>query len=428
MNSSQKVCKGMRLQRAKIRSKGAEHEGLILPSSNDKTIVLKLDSGYNIGISRKGAEIEVLEELDLSSKTKEPKQERGEIAILSMGGTVCSKVEYKTGAVFPTTNPEDLMRNLPELEKICTFHTKSLYAMLSEDLCPNHWVGAAVAAKEEIEKGAKGILILHGTDTIHYSSSALSYMLRDTPVPIVFVGAQRSPDRPSSDARLNILNAAYLAKEGNIAQVGLCMHANTNDSFCEFHLGTRVRKMHTSARNAFRSIGVPPLAKIDFEEGKIEQAPECKKRGGKLKFDSRINENVALIYAHPGIKPKFIESLRDYDGVVFAGTGLGHVPTNSFNMENANSILPEVKSLCDSGIPVVMASQCIEGRLNMNVYTAGRLLKDAGVIGSGADWLPESAYTKLCWVLGHEKNPKKVKEEMLTPIAGEITPRSGVEI
>lgn len=427
MNSSQKVFMLMRLQRAKVKSGGAEYEGLILPSSNDKTIVLKLDSGYNIGISRKAAKVETLEEIEVGAEAREPRQERGEIAILSMGGTICSKVEYKTGAVYPTTNPADLVRNLPELERLCTFHTKALYAMLSEDLCPNHWVGAAEAAKEEIEKGVRGILILHGTDTIHYSSSALSYMLRDTPVPIVFVGAQRSPDRPSSDSRLNLLNAAYLAKEGDIAQVGLCMHASTNDSYCEFHLGTRVRKMHTSARTAFRSIGVPPLAKVDFEKGKIEQVPGCKKRGGKLKFDSRTSENVALIYGHPGIKPSLIKSLREYDGVVFAGTGLGHVPTNAFNMKDANSILPEVKSLCDSGIPVVMASQCIEGRLNMNVYTAGRLLQEAGVIGNGADWLPESAYTKLCWVLGHEKDPKKVAEEMLTPIAGEITARSVVE-
>lgn len=416
----------MKLKRVRLHKGGAVYEGLILPSSNEKTIVLKLDIGYNIGIKREGAKVETLEEITIDPGPEEPEQERGEIAILSMGGTICSRVEYKTGAVYPSTNPADLMRNLPELEKICSFHTRSLYAMLSEDLCPPHWVGAAQAAKEEIENGAKGVLILHGTDTIHYSSSALSYMLRDVPVPVIFVGAQRSPDRPSSDARLNLLNAAYLAKEGNIAHVGLCMHANTSDSYCEFHMGTRVRKMHTSARDAFRSIGVPPLARVDFGKNRIEELSPCKKRGGKLRFDSRISENVALIYAHPGIKPRLIESLREYDGVVFAGTGLGHVPTNAFNMENANSILPEVKSLCDSGIPVVMSSQCIAGRLNMNVYTAGRLLQDAGVIGNGMDWTPEAAYTKLCWVMGHEKDRKKVEKEMLTPVAGEITERSVV--
>ncbi|MBN2122216.1 Glu-tRNA(Gln) amidotransferase subunit GatD [Candidatus Micrarchaeota archaeon] len=417
----------MKLNRAKITKGGEEYEGLILPSSNDEKIVLKLDIGYNMGIKREGAKVEILGELAINPGPEEPQQERGEIAILSMGGTICSRVEYKTGAVYPSTNPRDLMRNLPELERICSFHTKSLYAMLSEDLCPSHWVGAAEAAKEEIEKGAKGVLILHGTDTIHYSASALSYMLRDTPVPVIFVGAQRSPDRPSSDARLNLLNAAYLAKEGNIAHVGLCMHANTNDSYCEFHNGTRVRKMHTSARDAFRSIGAPPLARVEFDKNRIEELSPCKKRGGKLKFDSRISDNVALIYAHPGIKPRLIDSLGDYDGVVFAGTGLGHVPTNSFNTEGANSILPQIKSLCDSGVVVAMSSQCIEGRLNMNVYTAGRLLREAGVIGSGADWTPEAAYTKLCWVLGHQKDAKKAKEEMLMPLAGEITTRSVVE-
>jgi len=418
----------MKLKRVKLNKKGITYEGFILPQSNEKTIVLKLENGYNIGLSREGTSIEELGEIEVMKPVAEVSQETGEVAILSMGGTVCSRVEYKTGAVFPSTNPADLLRNLPELENITSFHTKALFAMLSEDMSPQHWSIAAEAVKDEIEKGVKGVVILHGTDTMHYSSAALSYMLRDTPVPVVFVGAQRSPDRPSTDARLNILNAAYLAKESPIAEVGICMHATTNDTYCYFHPGTKVRKMHTSSRAAFRSINTTPLAKADFSKNLLEPLGEYKKRGeGKLQFDNKINDNVALIYVYPGLKPKLIDSLADYDGIVLAGTGLGHVSTDPFNVPHVKSVLPEIKALSDSGIPVVMSSQCIYGRVNLNVYTAGRLLQDAGVIGSDADWTPEAAYAKLCWVLGHQKDPKKVAEEMMEPIAGEISSRSRIE-
>ena len=415
----------MKLKRVKLFKKGVSYEGFILPQSNEEMIVLKLENGYNIGLSRAGVSIEELGEIEVLKSSPEPDQQTGEIAILSMGGTVCSRVEYKTGAVFPSTNPADLLRNLPELERITSFHTRSLFAMLSEDMSPQHWSIAAEAVKNEIEKGVRGVVILHGTDTMHYSSAALSYMLRDTPVPVVLVGAQRSPDRPSTDARLNILNAAYLAKEGPIAQVGVCMHATTSDNYAYFHSGTKVRKMHTSSRAAFKSINTVPLAKVDFSKELIEPAETYKKRDAqKLKFDNRINDNVALVYAYPGMKPKVLDSLADYDGVVLVGTGLGHVSTDPFKVPHVQSVLPEIKALSDSGIPIVMSSQCIHGRINLNVYTAGRLLQDAGVIGSDADWTPEAAYTKLCWVLGHQKEMKKIAEEMMTPVAGEISSRS----
>ena len=417
----------MKLKRVKLHKKGITYEGFILPQSNDETIVLKLENGYNIGLSREGTSIDELGEVEVMKPVAETTQKIGDIAILSMGGTVCSRVEYKTGAVFPSTNPADLMRNLPELERITSFHTKSLFAMLSEDMSPIHWSIAAQAVKDEIEAGVKGVVILHGTDTMHYSAAALSYMLQDSPVPIVFVGAQRSPDRPSTDARLNILNAAYLAKEAPMAEVGVCMHATTDDTYCYFHRGTKARKMHTSARDAFKSINTMPLAKADFAKEEITPLNKYHKRGGNLKFDNKVNDNVALIYAHPGLRPKLIDSLADYDGIVLAGTGLGHVSTDPFKVPHVKSVLPEIKALSDSGIPIVMASQCIYGRVNLNVYTAGRMLQDAGVIGSDADWTHEAAYAKLCWVLGHQKERKKVAQEMMEPIAGDITKRSMIE-
>jgi len=192
------------------------------------------------------------------------------------------------------------------------------------------------------------------------------------------------------------------------------------------HLGTRVRKMHTTRRDAFHSINSPPLARVDYRKKLVEPLLPYHNRGGKLKFNNKVSGNVSLFYLYPGVQPSFVSKLSSFDGVVLVGTGLGNAPTNAFNDKLAKSILPEVKALVDSGVPVAMSSQCISGRLDLNVYTAGRMLQDAGVFGHLADWTPEAAYAKMCWVLGHEKKVEKVRDEMMRNIAGEITQRSGL--
>ena len=416
-----------KLKRVRITAKGRKYEGLLLPSPKKEFLVLKLDSGYNVGIRKEGAKVDELGTADWKPEVpKASKGARGDVAILGMGGTVCSRVEYKTGAVFPSISPEDLVKNVPGLDRICTFHTREIFSMLSEDMTPRHWSEAAAEMKKEMEAGAQGIVVLHGTDTMHYTSAALSFMLQNAPVPIYLVGAQRSSDRPSTDGRINVLNACFAAKNGPMANVGICMHATSDDEECLIHLGTKVRKMHSSRRDAFESVNVPPLAKVDYRSELVEPYMKYNERNGKLKFDNRVNENVALVYTYPGIKPEFVDSLAKYEGVVVAGTGLGHVPTNPFNAKYTRSIVPNLKALVDSGIPVAMASQCIFGRVNLDVYTAGRMLQEAGMFGHLADWTPETAYVKMCWVLGHEKKMEKVKEEMMRNIAGEISEKSEI--
>jgi glutamyl-tRNA(Gln) amidotransferase subunit D len=288
-----------------------------------------------------------------------------------------------------------------------------------------HWKILANAIVDEIRGGVKGVVVMHGTDTMAYTSSALSFMLQNLPVPVILVGAQRSSDRPSSENEMNMLNAVYSAKK-DIGEVCVCMHASMNDNYCYLHHGTKVRKMHTSRRDAFRSINSMPIAAVNYMNDRFEVLSEYRKRSpkGSLKASTKINDNVAMIYVHPNIKPKLLESLSGYDGVVIVGTGLGHAPTNPFNDKHARPLLPAIKELTGAGIPIVMSSQTVSGRLCMRVYAAGRLLIDAGVIGDGADWTPETAYTKLCWVLGQTKDMKKVKELMMTNLAGEISERS----
>jgi glutamyl-tRNA(Gln) amidotransferase subunit D len=281
-----------------------------------------------------------------------------------------------------------------------------------------NWQQIAKEVEKEYKRGAKGIVLMHGTDTMHYTSAALSFMVK-TPVPVVLVGAQRSSDRGSSDNKMNLLSAV-IAAESDIAEVSVCMHASMNDDFCHLHRGTKVRKLHTSRRDAFQSVNVRPLARISPEDGKIETLDgSYKKRSqGKLEIDPRINPNVGSIYTYPGISTSFIEKLGDqFDGVVIAGTGLGHVP---------KTIRPAVKELIENGIPVVIAPQTIFGRLNLNVYTAGRELLETGVIGNYCDWTPETATVKLMIALGRYKKMEDIREFMQTNIAGEISARSEV--
>jgi glutamyl-tRNA(Gln) amidotransferase subunit D len=420
--------------RVRIKKDNRTYEGLLMPRielGDANCIVLKLDNGYNIGISfdektkielvKKGKPIKFV-----SAKVKTKKDlTRPLVSILGCGGTIGSRIEYKTGAVFPAFSPGDLLLSFPELKEIANIEGRKLFDLFSEDMTPKHWQIIAKEVAKEIKKGVDGIVLMHGTDTMHYTSAALSFMLQDLPVPVVLTGAQRSSDRGSSDNAMNLLCSVLTAVKSDIAEVVVCMHGTSSDDFCHVHQGCKVRKMHTSRRDTFRSINVLPYAKVWYLERKIEYSrKDFRKRDKKreLKLDTKINPNVGLIYFHPGMKPELIENLsKFYDGVVIVATGLGHVSANPGKDKFAKSLIPGLKRLIDSGIPVVFAPQTLYGRLNLNVYSTGRLLKEIGVIGHGCDWLPEVALVKLMFVLGHTKNMKKIKELMLTNIAGEIS-------
>lgn len=412
--------------RIKLETKDGTFEGILMPRAGESDdLVIKLDSGYNVGISVEGSKISLVEKGAKKAEEKEEPHKRGDIAILGCGGTISSKVEYKTGAVYPALTPKDIFNAFPKIREMASVHTKLLFQLFSEDMSIGHWKLAAQAVRDEINDGAKGIVIMHGTDTMHFTSAALSFALQNLPVPVVMVGAQRSSDRPSSDNETNLYNSVLIAKS-DIAHVGICMHGSSNDDFAYFHKGTKVRKMHSSRRDAFQSINSLPLAKADYKTGKVEPlVQDYNKRDEKRKLDlqDHFSENVGMLYVHPGIKPKFVDKFADYDGVVIVGTGLGHTPTNPFDNKLGKSIAPNLKALADSGVSLVMSTQTIYGRVNMDVYSSGRLLQEIGIIGSGADWTPETAYVKLCWVLGKEKDPKKVQSLMMKNVAGEISER-----
>ncbi|KPU62653.1 glutamyl-tRNA amidotransferase [Thermococcus sp. EP1] len=399
------------------------HRGIVMPPyelSKGETLTIKLDNGYNIGILiDQILEVRILEKAkpreEISFKEVLPKKpELPNVTIIGTGGTIASKIDYKTGAVHAAFTAEELAKAVPEIFEIANITPKLLFNIMSEDMKPEYWKKMAYEVAKALNSGEDGVIIGHGTDTMGYSSAALSFMLRNLGKPVIFVGSQRSSDRPSSDAAMNLICSTRMAVE-DFGEVAVVMHGETGDTYCLAHRGTKVRKMHTSRRDAFRSINDVPIARI-WSNGKVEYLRDDyrKRSENEVWVDDKIEEKVALIKVYPGVTGEIIEFLvdRGYKGIVIEGTGLGHTP---------NDMIPSIERATEEGIAVCMTSQCLYGRINLNVYSTGRKLLKAKVIPC-EDMLPETAYVKLMWVLGHTQDLEEVKRMMLTNYSGEITP------
>ncbi len=396
-----------------VKTEKGVFKGILLPKnkfSGEDIIVLKLDNGYNIGVIP--VEIKVIKKGEKKSRVKR-EIKRNEnlptISIIGTGGTIASYVDYATGAVHPALTAEDLVFSVPEIEEECNIHSEVLFNILSEDMRPEYWLKLAKKVKDELEK-SEGVVIPHGTDTMSYSAAALSFMFEKQSGPIVFVGAQRSSDRPSSDAYMNLLSAVKVAKS-DLGEVAIVMHATTSDDFCHIHRGTRVRKMHTSRRDAFKSINSMPLGEVN--KNGVKFYGEYKKRDEENVLKDKMDEKVALIYYYPGMSEEHMEYVLDnVHGAIIMGTGLGHIASN---------LLPLIRREIKDGKIIGMTSQCLYGRVNMNVYSTGRELKKAGVIPL-EDMLPEVAYIKLMWLLGNY-DTEKAAELLSKNLRGEISAR-----
>jgi len=401
-----------------------DFEGIILPRSetaDDKHIVLKLANGYNIGITVDTVEsIKELRHKEAHYKIPEKEfpydEGKPSVKLLGTGGTIASRLDYRTGAVIPAFSPGELYGSVPELADYCNLKTEKLYGVFSENMGPEQWIRTAESIGEEIENGVDGIMIGHGTDVMHHTAAILSFMVQDSPVPIVMVGSQRSSDRPSSDAALNLIHAVKTAAESDIAEVLVSMFGPTSDQYGILHRGTRVRKMHSSYRSTFRTIGDIPLAMVDREKiTPLRSDYKKRRRDRNVKINTAFEEKVSIVYYYPNMQPDIVDSLvqNGYRGIVIAGTGLGHVNKPLYAaLERAQK----------EGVAVYMTVQTLWGYVQMYVYETGRELMQLGVIPA-ANMLPEVAYVKLCWALGQTDDLNKVKDIMLTPIAGEITER-----
>jgi glutamyl-tRNA(Gln) amidotransferase subunit D len=397
-------------------------KGIILPraeNDDDKHIVIKLITGYNVGI-----DIDTITDIKEVGYKKAnyqiPEKEfpysdgKPNIKLIGTGGTIASRLDYRTGAVIPAFSPGELYGAVPELADICNLKTEKLFAVFSENMGPEQYKTLAIAIGKEIENGVDGIMIGHGTDTLHHTAAALTFMVQNSPVPIILVGSQRSSDRPSSDAALNLIHAATAAGTSDIAEVMICMFGPTSDEYGLLHRGTRVRKMHSSFRSTFRTIGDIPLATVTREKiTPLKQNYNHRRNDRNVTIKPYFEEKVGMVYYYPNMQPDMIDSMVEngYKGIIIAGTGLGHVN---------KPLYPAIERAVKAGVHIYMTVQTLWGYVHMFVYDTGRDLMAKGIVPT-ENMLPEVAYIKLGWVLGQTNDPEEVRRMMLTPVNGEIT-------
>lgn len=405
-------------------------DGILMPKhelSHTDTIIIKLDNGYNIGVNMDNVliaeTIECKERVESSYTETLELRNLSKVKILGCGGTIASKVEYETGAVKPAMSPSELIELIPELKELANYDFEVIFNILSEDMTPKHWEVLAGHIHRSLSSGVNGIVVTHGTDTMSYTASAIAFALRNLPTPIAFVGAQRSSDRPSTDAALNLLAAVITTLNAPFGESVVVMHSFSSDLEVYVHRGVKVRKMHSSRRDAFQSINDIPLASIDLQKYSMNILNNRyipRKSIEELTASIGFDDRVALVKAYPGFQSEIIDVLidRKFHGIVIEGTGLGHIGSYTIDA---------VKRAIEEGIPVVMTTQTLLGRVNMNVYTTGRKLLEVGVI-PGDDMLPEVAYVKLSWILFQTRDLNKVKEMMTTNYVNEINPRHILEL
>ncbi|MED5487014.1 MAG: Glu-tRNA(Gln) amidotransferase subunit GatD [Candidatus Thermoplasmatota archaeon] len=417
------------------------HEGILLMASKSEHVTIKLDNGYNVTFSNNNvSQLEIIEGKSNSVEKKETILEEDSglplIWIIHTGGTIASKVDYTTGAVAASFEPKELLNAVPELAQHARIRTTKIGNMWSDDIRARHWNLMISATKDAFESGATGVVITHGTDTMHYSAAAAAYSWAGSgqrpPGRIVFTGSQRSSDRGSTDGTENLIAAVYWAAYGpevtgeNGDASVIVMHAGSNDGVCSVIPGCNARKFHSSRRDTFQAINAQPMASIAVDRnGGCEilgdfQVPT--REIGRLPCLFDENTKIMQLIAGPHLFADQINLAQNFDAILFHGTGLGHLP-----IENSNGDSPEndevkkaVSEYCKEGGIAVMATQCINGPVHMDVYSKGRIQQELGIIGNHSTTGPDSALVKLHFLLS---NNIDVRQGWVANLCGENQPK-----
>lgn len=407
--------------RVRLRLAREELECTLLESFEPSILLVKLDSGYNIGIPKEhvlGSEIVRSAKAEIKPHILPSKKGLPTIGLVVTGGTIASRMDARRGGVSPLSTLEDFARFYPKLFEMTNVKIEVPFMKFSENMVPDDWISLANSVKNLLDDPTiSGIVVTHGTDTLHYTAAALSFFLRNLNKPVVLTYSQRSIDRGSSDAELNLACAARFALS-DCAEVVLVGHADLNDDFCYALRGTKVRKLHSSRRDAFKPVNCEPLARV-FSEHIEFLSPFKARHSEKTTIDAVFNDKVAFLNYYPGQSADIIDYYRmhGYKGIVIGVLGLGNLPAGDVPY----SWVPALKKAIREGIVVCGAAQTIHGRLNPFVYSTGRELEKIGVVFL-EDMLAETAFVKLGWILGHRGWKEKARERMLADIAGEFNP------
>ena len=415
--------------KVKIVTENQTVEGVLMPAPKD-TFLIKLDSGYNVGVESKDVRKMILveerkEKTIIAENKLAPNKKLPTIAILHTGGTIASKVDYRTGGVVSKFSPEELVSMFPELKEIANIESELVAQMWSDDIRFAHLSLIAEAIQKQVQKGVQGIIIGMGTDNLAVAAAGLSFIIEKTPIPVLLVGAQRSSDRGSSDAAMNLICAAQFITKTDFVGVAICMHAQEDDEHCVILPANKTYKLHSSRRDAFKAVNSTIVALVHYKEKKIDflQKEYLKRNSDKLILKPKMEEKVGLLKIHINMFPEQFEFFKGYKGLVIEGTGLGHTPGQAPNPQSEihTKIYPALQKVIDSGCVIVMTTQCIFGGVNMNVYDKGRDLLEIGVI-SGKDMLANTALVKLSWLLGNYSQ-KEVQKLIGQNLRGEINER-----
>ncbi len=406
-----------------IYGETALHGDFIKRDPDNKLLIIKLKSGYDVAVPEK-----MVRGLKLIGKAKplpkktvkatKPFSGNEDLTIITTGGTIASKIDYKTGGVSPSTDPDYYFQLAPDLKNYGNVRIKDAMQILSENMLPSDWIKIGKAAYDSIKNGSKGVVVTMGTDTMHFASAAMSFILNPLSQTVVFTGAQRSSDRGSSDATVNLSLSALTAAKWGGGESVVCMHADLNDR-CNFILrGTRVRKMHTERRDAFKPVNFPPLARV-YLDGKIEEISRKIPKNSTTEINTKLDDRVGIITSYPGMDGGAIKYYLDkgVKGLVIAGTGFGNLPLKNKGVYQA------LETAHKKGVPIVVTSQTIYGSTNRFVYSTLRELSKFDNIIYVNDMLTETAFVKMMFALGRSKDMGEIRKFMMAPVAGEIGER-----
>ena len=348
------------------------------------------------------------------------------ILMISTGGTIASSAG--DSGLAPAITSEGLLARVPRVSSICDVDAIQLMSLDSTNIGPEHWLKISCAVEENYDK-YDGFVITHGTDTLAYTAAALSYLIQDSPKPIVLTGAQKPIELEDTDARQNLLASFIYAADDLSRDVSIVFDGKVI-------IGTRARKERTKSYNAFASVDYPEIAII--RDGKLiryitpklpEKAAIAENTGSQWDgtvearravsgpvFYHRLSSKVLLATLIPGMDADVLYKLRDdYDAVIFQSFGSGGLPGGS-DGEFAHA----ARFFLDAGKTIVMMTQVPYEGSDMSVYQVGKSIKENLPVIEAHDMTMEAVVTKLMWILGETKDPAAIKEMFYTPVQHDI--------
>ena len=325
------------------------------------------------------------------------------ILLIATGGTIASTTG-KHG-LSPTVKAEELVKYVPEIREFCETDCIQPFNIDSTNVTPSHWLILAETIRENYGK-YDGFVVCHGTDTMAYTAAALSYLVQNSPKPIVLTGSQKPIDKEDTDARINLRDAFSYAASEKAAQVTIVFQGKAI-------AGTRAKKIRTKSFNAFDSVDFPPLAMV--RDGKVLQyipAPQDVKTAKEPVFYSRLDGRVGLCCLTPGFSEKVLDAyFENNDAVVLSGYGTGGIPEGDY--DNLYEVIEKWKG---KGKTLVVTTQVQSEGSDMSIYRVGRDFKARFSILESYDMTWESIITKLMWILSETRDEKKIEELFYTPI------------